>query len=346
MSLLPNYGVVENTKPIMVSGVYRSGTTFLSAMLGAHSTLRASSSTVKFLRFCLDRYGDVSIKAQRQQLIQDTHKRIHHRWNLHLDEAEIMAQLEEHNEISYALIYDIIMRNMLVSQDTQAKNWVEKLAVQWEDIPLFLDMFPNGKAIHIFRDPRDVTASFKEITFESDSTFLDAAFNFRSAVETLNSIRNQYADRVLTVRAEDIAQRPAESARSLCQFLDLKYENAMVDVGQFHSEGEDWASNTSFGKNYTQLPDAKPRWPEKLLRPEVIFIEMVTQPYLSDLGYSSSGFYPNSEDWNQIYSYLEEPFISDRFKKWLTLGKGSQGFKTDPYTFEMKMVFPERYTES
>jgi hypothetical protein len=51
---MDDFGVVSDSKPIMVSGVYRSGTTFLTALLGAHPKLKASSSTVKFLRFCWD----------------------------------------------------------------------------------------------------------------------------------------------------------------------------------------------------------------------------------------------------------------------------------------------------
>jgi sulfotransferase family protein len=337
------YGVVDDTQPIMVSGVYRSGTTFLSAMLGAHSKLKASSSTIKFLRFCLGRYGDVCKEDNYRRLIAETHKRIQVRWGLSLDEEKILRQLSTYEEVSYALLYDLMMRSMLLEGQNTASRWVEKLAVQWEDIPLFLNMFPNGRVIHIYRDPRDVAASYKSMTFEPGNTFLDAAFNFRGAMETMAVLEKQYGQRLLVVKAEKIAQTPEVSVKQICVFLGLEFETSMVDASQLHTEGEDWASNTSFSERHEKLPDGKSRWPQFLTRAEVIFIEMIAQPYFTKFGYDSAGYTPDPKDWEAIYEYIHEPFLDERFRKWLGQGKGAQGYRTDPYMHEMKIVFPERY---
>jgi hypothetical protein len=217
--------------------------------------------------------------------------------------------------------------------------------VQWEDIPLFLEMFPNGSVIHIYRDPRDVGASYKKMTFEPGNTFLDSAFNFRGAMETMELLQEKYSKRLMVVKAEEIARQPEVAARAICKFLGLNYEPSMVDASQLHTEGENWASNTSFGGGYDKLPDGKPRWPEYLTRAEIIFIEMITQPYLTRLGYKSSGSTPSHGDWENIYHYLTEPFLGGRFEKWLYEGKGSQGYRTDPYAHEMRIVFPERFSD-
>lgn len=345
MSLWPEYGTVADTQPIMISGVYRSGTTFLTAMLGAHAEIRAASSTVKFLRFCLGRYGDMRQRENRIALLADTHERIRKRWELSLDEAGILAKTDAHPAPSYALLYDLIMHDMLGRDAGRPIRWGEKLAAQWEDIPLFLKMFPQGKAIHIFRDPRDVTVSYKLMTFEPGNTFLDAAFNFRGAAECMEQLLREYPDRVLAIRAEDISAAPEENAKRICSFLDLEYSPAMIDASQLRADGEDWASNTSFGKTYKTLPDAKPRWPEHLTRAETIFIEMISQPFFSKLGYTSSGFVPEKADWDKIFEYTTESFLDERFRKWLLTGQGSQGYRTDPYGYEMRLVFPERFTD-
>jgi len=341
-----DYGIVEDAKPVMISGVYRSGTTFLSALLGAHSKLKAASSTIKFLRFCLGKYGDVREKDNYCQLVADTQKRVKVRWGLELDARRVITKLETKKEqITYARIYDILMRDLLHIEHDYDIRWVEKLAVQWADIPYFLDMFPNGKVIHIFRDPRDVVASYKNMTFEPGNTFLDAAFNFRSAVETLTELKEKYSERVMVVKAEEIAKKPVGYAKEICEFLELDYEDSMVDARQLHTEGEDWASNTSYGIKYKGLPDGKSRWKEYLTHSEVIFTEMISQPYLTELGYESSELFPTEEEWMQIYSYINEDFLNGRFKKWLREGKGSQGYRTDPYMHEMKIVFPERFLD-
>ncbi|AOF80414.1 sulfotransferase domain protein [Methyloversatilis sp. RAC08] len=336
-------GTVDDTEPIMISGVYRSGTTFLTAMLGAHPEIRASSSTVKFLRFCLNRYGDMAIRENRSALIADTHARIRKRWELSLDEQGILRQADLSASPSYALMYDLIMQDMLGQGAGTRVRWAEKLAAQWEDIPIFLQMFPRGKAIHIFRDPRDVAVSYKLMTFEQGNTFLDAAFNFRGSAECLEQLTRQFPDRVLAIRAEDIAQAPEHHARLMCEFLDLTYSPSMIDAGKLQADGEDWASNTSFGTTYKTLPDARPRWPEHLSRAETIFIELVSQPHFSRLGYQTSGFIPDKAEWDRMFDFVSEPFLDERFRTWLTTGRGSQGYRTDPYEYEMRLVFPERF---
>lgn len=338
-----SYGCVTETAPIFISGVYRSGTTLLSAILGAHPKIFAASSTVKFLRFCLGRYGDVSDYSNALRLLEDTNARVQCRWGLAIDIKKIIKKAEGNSEISYALLYDLIMRDMLGGWEREGFRWAEKLAVQWADIPIFLQMFPNGKAIHIFRDPRDTTASYKHMTFESGNSFLDAAFNFRGAAESIESFVRSNPERVLSVKVEDISDDVERFARGVCNFLALDYDKSMTDPKALRSEGEDWASNTSFGEVFEQIPKLKPRWPDKLTRCEVMFIELITQPYLSKCGYDFSGFFPSREDWISFYDFIEEPFLKERFLHYLTTGKGTQGYKTDPYHHEMKIVFPERY---
>lgn len=342
---MSDFGVVADSSPIMVSGVYRSGTTFLTALLGAHSQLRAASSTVKFLRFCLGRYGDVRIPENRRRLVAETHKRVRVRWGIDIEENAILKTAEAHGEVTYARLYDAIMRDMLTDSNDGSQRWVEKLAVQWRDIPYFLDMFPNGRVIHIFRDPRDAAASYKKMTFEPGFAYLDAGFNFRDAKQTLDELDMRYGDSILVVKAEDIALDPVKSVRAICQFLDVEYQDAMVDADELRAEGEDWATNTSFGQPYGRLPDAAPRWPEQLSRAEVIFIEMITQPYFSQLGYRSPDYFPSEAEWSELYTFILDPLLRRRFSDWLSTGRGAQGYRTDPYLHEMKIVFPERFPD-
>lgn len=337
-------GSVESSRPILVSGVYRSGTTFMAALLGAHPDLRASSSTIKFIRFCLNRYGDMSVAENRRRLVEESAKRVASRWDLELDSEAVLAAAEKAASPSYALLYDLMMRDMLCKDAGQEVRWVEKLAVQWSGIPAFLDMFPNGRVVHILRDPRDVTTSYKLMTFEPGNTYLDAAFNCRGAMESMKYMDSRYRERIMVVRAEDLAQDPKSQVAALWEFLDLRPDDAMFDAGLLHAEGEDWATNTSHGGRFDKWPDAKPRWPEHLSRVEVMFIELITQPWLSVYGYESSGFVPSAEEWRQIYELLDDDFLHERFAHWLTTGQGVEGYRTDPYLHEMKIVFPERYT--
>jgi hypothetical protein len=338
------FGSVADSRPILVSGVYRSGTTFLAALLGAHPKLRSSSSTIKFIRFCLDRYGDMSIHENRKMLVEDSERRIVKRWEMKMDVHTVLKQSDAHPAPSYALMYDLMMREMLCKDTTDDVRWVEKLAVQWSGIPDFLDMFPNGRVIHIIRDPRDVTASYKHMTFEPGNTYIDAAFNCYDSMQSIVVLDEKYSDRVMLVRAEDLSIHPKGSISDLCDFLDLEYSDLMLDTDALHTKGEEWASNTSYGEKYNKWPEVNPRWPGKLSRIEVMLIELLTQPFFSNFGYKSSGYIPTTQEWTQMYEIFNDAFLKERFSQWLTHGKGAEGYRTDPYTHEMKIVFPERFT--
>ena len=333
---------LEGAAPVLVSGVYRSGTTFLAAMLGAHPKLSATSSTVKFLRFCFQKYGDMLDAASRRALVEDTRRRIETRWNLSLDADGILRELDKFPNVGYARVYDTIMRQMLTRDEADVR-WVEKLAMQWSDVPIFLEMFPDGRVLHIVRDPRDVTASYKAMTFEPGNTFLDAAFNCRSSMEHARLYERDYPDRFMLVRAEDLAANPDTWVRQLCDCLGLDFDDRMLDPRSFHADGEEWSTNSSFNEDFARIRPLKPRWPEHLSRSELLFVELITQPFLTEFGYEHSGCLPVSDEWNQLYGYTDDPFLGQRFERWLREGKGSQGYRTDPYTYEMKLVFPERF---
>lgn len=336
-------GRVEDSEPILVSGVYRSGTTFLASLLGAHPDVRASSSTIKFIRFCLHRYGEMDDPANRRRLVEDTARRVYTRWEINLDSEAVLTAASRHSRPSYALLYDLLMREVLCKSEPDSVRWLEKLAVQWSGISDFLDMFPNGRVVHVIRDPRDVTASYKSMTFEPGNTYLDAAFNCRGSMEAMHDLEPRYRERVLVVRAEDLAQRPDKMVWALQQFLGLAPDSSMLDPDNLHAVGEDWATNTSFGGRYTKWPDASPRWMEHLSRIEVLFTELITQPWLVRNGYTASGFVPSAQEWNDLYALVDDDFLRGRFEHWLTTGRGIEGYRSDPYKHEMKIVFPERF---
>lgn len=342
MTLEEGYGSVIDSQPVLVSGAYRSGTTFLASLIGAHRDFAASSSTVKFLRFCLGRYGNLGEPANRKALVVDVAARLRKRWGIQLDSEKILSKSERRPK-SYAHLYDLLMREHLLSPGHTAHRWVEKMAVGWSQIPAFLGMFPMGKVVHVIRDPRDVVSSFKNMTFEIGNTYLDAAFNCRGSMELEWTVPLEMRSRVLFIKIEDFQFRREELLREIEDFLDVDFDENLRNPSSFHAKGEDWAVNTSFGSGYSGWPEGSPRWPEHLSRSEILLTELVVQPWLSRWGYVPHVTSPKTEEWYAAYTLLNDSFLRSRFTKWLETAQGVEGYRSDPYEYEMKLVFPERY---
>ena len=337
-------GCVPDIRPVFVSGVYRSSSTFLSAVIGCHEEYTATSSIIKFPRFCLGHYAPLDADENYIKLVHECRKRVTTRWDIDFD-AEAVLEDVANRGISYATLYDSMMSHILAAGGGGGTQWIEKIAVMWSRIPDFLEMFPQGKVIHVLRDPRSVAASYKIMTNEIGATYLDAAFNTAHAIQSIEKFQKEAGgERIMLLKSEDLLGSPEENIRKICTFLEIEFSSRMLDPNRYgHIIGEDWRHNTSFhGEIKGFLPPTK-RWREHMTAAETMFVEMVTQPYLAKYGYEAEQHFPSREDWNEIYDFLEDPFLRERFKKWLQTGEGSEGYRTDPYDTEMKIVFPDRY---
>lgn len=323
----------------MLSGVYRSGTTFLTAVVNSLPNFSAASSTVKYLRFCLPHHRDLEAPGALDRLLEEIAARLKARWSLTLDTAVIRTALQG-QPATHAAVYDAVMRVLLLT-GAQANRWAEKLAMQWRDIPLFLEMFPEGRAIHIFRDPRDVTASYKKMTYEPWPSFLDASLNCKAAMIEVPRLQAVHgADRLLMLRAEDLAHDLAGSMERICAFLDEPFSREMAEPGRLGEiKGEDWRTNSSFDAAGRNFAEATPRWKEALDPEELFLVEMICQPEMARFDYAGSGQDVSALDGVALGRLLADPWLAGRIGTYLETGLPEQGYRSDPYRTEMDIVF-------
>ena len=335
-----NWGSVLNTKPIFVTGVYRSGTTFTASLISSSPLIAGSSSALKFLRMCLGRYGDLSKKEIQKKLIEETSQRLRVRWGIEFNPNNVLDAIDASRAKSYAEIYDILMRKIFIKNDAQV-DWLEKINLAWTKIPDFLSMFPNGKVVHVIRDPRDVMASYKKHTFEIGYTYLDAALNSNSSFTMAKNYRDE---RVIVVRAEDLYDLNSKRVQELFSFLNLPFDKKNINYNNMPTFGENWKVNSSYSESIINLPEGSfSRWKSKLSDAEILFAEMVTQPYLTYFGYQPSGIKPCKKLWMDVAKFFDDDFISKRYSKFLKLGSGTEGYRSDPIKREMNIAFSTNY---
>ncbi len=332
------YGVVKDIRPLFLSGVYRAGTTILTQIVNNHPDFAITYDSVKFLRFCLDRYDPIQTNWKR--LIQETFLRINKRWNMEFDVESVIQEVGSSREISYATVYIAIMRHLILLKDRKAKHWGEKIAVMWSRIPDFLSMFPGGRVIHIFRDPRDLTASYKKMTYEPGYIFLDAAFNCLHAMVNLKKFQKEFGnDKIFLLRMEDLLDNPEEETRRICNFLEVEFSKSILDAGSFKDKaGEKWLHNSAFDNQMSGISRNYSRWEQFLTKAETIFVEMITQPQMVEYGYEPSGLMPDKKDWDEMYSFIADPFLKERFQHWLSTGEGVEGYASDPLKADLEYL--------
>ena len=136
--------------PIFITGVYRSGTTLPAQMLNAHSQLCITYDSAQYFRFCLE--GFDPIHRRFGEVVDAVADRLYTRFSVEVPRDRILARLEDLDQVSHREVYQAIMRDTFCSQAPQLR-WGEKSLLEWTKIPVFIDMFPQGKAVHILATP-------------------------------------------------------------------------------------------------------------------------------------------------------------------------------------------------
>jgi len=130
--------------------VYRSGTTLIAQFLNNHPELRVTHETLHFFRFYLE--TGAPVHNRYRDIIDDARIRLDDRYGIQVPVDRIVAKLDERKPVGMRDLYDAMMVETFCEGRTDVR-WGKKPLLQWANIPLFLELFPEGQVIHVIRDP-------------------------------------------------------------------------------------------------------------------------------------------------------------------------------------------------
>lgn len=325
---------LHSTSQTLITGVYRTGSEYIAQLVGCHPNISVSMYSVNLLRFVYGRYEPISDLVQCGRALNDLEQRLMSRYNLPIDREVIYRSLAESGRITYGTLYDAVMCSLYLREP--AEHWAEKNQLLWREIPSFLEMMPNGKAILVIRDPRSVLASFKRYTYAPPPAYLGAVFNcFDAMKHALKYQAELDPSRFLLIRYEDVAEAPQEAANKIWRFLDLAGSHVIGSSEKWKDVyGKPWHANSSFHPN----GDARPfeiqnsinRWVTNLAPEEIALTEGICGDLMQQFGYElvcTSGV-----DWLSASKlFVNDSQIMEYFKLWSFHGEGIQAFPTDPH---------------
>ena len=104
----------------------------------------------------------------------------------------------------------------------------------------------------------------------------------------------EFNDRVLMVKYEDLVLNPRTELKNMCEFLKVEYLSDMIDTNHFISpDGGKWLPNSNQG-NVPQsgiFTSSIDKWKESLSSDMLDLIELVAGPDLEMCGYETSRTY-------------------------------------------------------
>ncbi len=289
---LLSYVTVPHPMPIIV-GVPRSGTTLLRMMLDAHSELAVPPET-GFLPALADLEPDSDAATSAWSIITGFHT-----WPDFQLDADALRTALERGPCSPADAARTFYR--LYAERFGKARWGDKTPTYGSELDRISSLLPEARYVHIIRDGRDVMLSVRELWFRPGETVEACAEDWaRRLAQTLEL--GARARHYFEVRYEHLIAAPEETLRTICAFLDLRFEPAMLSYhrraaarldehqARYAADGTLVISKAERVRNQrfvTEPPrlDRVERWRKELTPDELRRFDAVAGEWLARLGY-------------------------------------------------------------
>jgi hypothetical protein len=278
-----------------VVGCGRSGTTLLRAMLDSHPALVVPFES-RFIPALLERDhafrvdGVLDPDRLVDALRDDEHFRA---WDL--SEADVRNRLRDVRPADVAGA----VRTMFELCATRAckPRYGDKSPPYVMRLPLLAGAFPEGRFIHLVRDGRDVALAFMDADFGPESA-ARLALHWRLRVERGRQAGTELGpERYLEVHYEDLVAHPEPALRTICAFIDLDYDDAMLGYQQrveqiVQHDPEPWNHDNLAKPPTVGLRD----WRTQMSKRDLARFELLAGSTLERFSYELSGTTATARD--------------------------------------------------
>ncbi|MBM3461228.1 MAG: sulfotransferase [Armatimonadetes bacterium] len=314
---------MSGSRPLLVSGPARSGTSLLCTALSAHPDLMVASDPYlpyfRSLRNAMaqDLPGFDSSAALSDGYFSDDRTALLEQvlsasLDVPLDPAEGATLVEALRRRAAHASPDLVegipdllagdYRAMLsrglqlISRIRGARPWVGfKEAWNVDFFPAISRAFPEARFLVLLRDPRAVVASMLALSRKDPSQLAHPLSYARHCRKYMALCRHWESDtwmreRVRYVRYEDVLRDPRAEMERICEFLDIRYDASMLDGEKWfdYATGRPWTGNSSFLSSMSGVrPELAERW-RRELSPEIEgMVSYVCGPEMALVGYDT-----------------------------------------------------------
>jgi hypothetical protein len=299
----------RSAPPIFITGLPRSGTTLLAAMLGAHPRLVCGPETYFF--HCLAgvsaralcRHADWP-KAAVDFLFSIRYVGESMPANFGLTRRELTETLGRLEPSIPSILSGMLD---LYTQRQGKQRWVEKTPPHLLCTAEIRKYYPESLIIRIVRDPRDNARSQMGLPL-GPATMLQGLAYWRRYDE-LSAPFFEVDSRCHTLRYEDLVREPESTLRELCRAIGEDFDPAMLDTSKSASLVN--AANEPYKAKVAERVDASraEAWRESFSEDELRLAEACVGDRLRPYGYSVLGF--GFSHYIEVHSLVEMGYYSE-----------------------------------
>ncbi|QSS98169.1 sulfotransferase family protein [Psychroflexus sp. ALD_RP9] len=304
-------------KHIFITGCPRSGTTMLGSILSNNDSVIVTPESHFFNEFVFSHLSKPTSIVKKAKMLDyyNNHYRFK-QWGInsaHIDNLPEQVMLS-----SYSIVIEETVKQY-AEEHFNNKNFstrIDHTPSNIKDFRLLNLLFPKSKFVYIVRDPRAIYASIKSLDWGPNSA-MKLSQLWIEYVAAYFALNNLDSDRVYLVKYEELLQNPADTLKSLCDFLQLKYtENMFSDNTSFKLPKSTLSQHALVGKSLDKTRINK--WKHELKKRDIEIIESYCGSSLNSFGYINfiKNYYSLTRE-DKIKSYAKEVYryIPNKFRK-------------------------------
>jgi hypothetical protein len=268
------------SRPLVVLGVSRSGTTLLRVMLDRSPGIAIPDESF-FVPLLARRHGR-TIDADR---FLDDVARIPtiRAWGLRVEQVEPRIRSGMPTGTAIAAIFEAY------AERAGKPRWGDKTPMYMRHLSLLERLFPDAQYVHLVRDGRDAALSFLDLpegtftrTWAHPETPAQFACLWRKEVSDARALGGRVGHaRYREVRYEELVADPARTVAAVCAFAELPFEPDMLAY-----PGAVDVSEKPHQQRLLRPPTAGVRsWRDDMSPDDAAAFEAVAGGLLADLGY-------------------------------------------------------------
>lgn len=267
--------------PIFIVSSERSGTNLLRVLLDNHSQVHGPRAPQLLKTFCrVFPHYDLKVKAERDSLAEDFYRRVNHDFiNWKLDSKETFQNLTESAHLIdyWDLVYAAKLNKSGKSRIVCKENDLFDFAFQLNH------HYPEARFIHLYRDPRDVCASWMKVP-GGFSNLSQAAQNWDKEQLKCIQARETFGLQMYSISYEELIEDTPSAMKALLEGIGLELDTACYSTDKAKSEETDWNVYwENLGKGV--LTNNAKKYKSELSEDEILLVETRTIESMKVLGY-------------------------------------------------------------
>jgi hypothetical protein len=269
------------TRPLILLGVSRSGTTLLRVILDRSPSVAIPDESF-FVPLLARRHGR-TIDAER--FLEDVSRIPTIRdWGIPAKDVAPRIRSGMQTGEAIAAIFEAY------ADEAEKRRWGDKTPMYMRHLTLLEELFPDAQYVHLIRDGRDAALSFLQMP---EGTFTRTWAHPRTPAQFACLWRKEVSDaralglrvgprRYYELRYEELVTDVEAVVQEICAFAELSYEQGMLDyVGSVD------VSAKPHQQRLLRPPTVGVRcWREDMAGSDVAAFERIAGDLLAELGYA------------------------------------------------------------